>query len=83
MCRPSIVMEGSSFGDVPTEGPCRVEVLDRYNTGIDLEAIFVKAAALSGLFSRVVRSDLRETKLGFKSTRWNNGAAVGFSPLSG
>ena len=82
MCGPSIVTEESSFGDVPTEGPCGVEVLDRRSAGVDLEAIFAKAAALSGSFRRVVRSDLRETRLGFESTRWNNGALVVFSPLS-
>ena len=47
MCWPSNETEGSSCGDVPTEGAMGVEVLDRLNAGVDFEAMFAKSAALS------------------------------------
>ena len=47
ICWPSIETEGSSCGDVPTEGAMGVEVLDRLNAGVDFEAMFAKSAALS------------------------------------
>lgn len=54
---------GRPMGGLP------LEVRERLRAGVDLEAMFWKAAALSPSFIRVVRRDLRETRLGFESTR--------------
>ena len=86
MCGPSIGIEASS-GElsssvgIPTGG-LGLDVLARLKAGVDLEAMFWNAAALSPSFMSVVRRDLRDTRLCFESTRWNKGACEVVSLVS-
>ena len=79
MCGPNTGMEVSiaesvkSFSAGRPTGGLPFEDRERRRAGVDREAIFWKAAALSPSFMRVVRRDLRETRLGLELTRWNSG----------
>ena len=66
---PGSARRAPGSGEVASEGPFGVDVLDRRSMGVDFEAAFCSAFARSGSCMRVVRSDRREVKFGRESTR--------------
>lgn len=58
-------------GDVARDGPLGVVVRDRRMAGVDRDAAFARALALSGSCMSVVSNDRRDVRFGLESTRWN------------
>lgn len=63
---------GVGEGEVATDGPFGVVALDLRRAGVDRDAAFARALALSGSCIKVVSSDRREVRLGLESTRWKS-----------
>ena len=68
-----IIRPASSWGELPVEGPLGVVVRERRIAGEERDAAFWSACARSPWCIMVVSRDLRETRFGLESTRWNRG----------